>query len=171
MTTIWLGGPPETLFNPLSVLIVIGGAFVFIAACFSLSEMGRSFRAVGKAIIHSLHEPSQATTRVLQIAELARKKGMLAIQNLLATISSEPFQHEGLQMVVYGTPSEEVESIMRRNLQATTRCHAKRTSVLCEMGEFSTTIRLISTLIGLVQMPGTPSTPRQPSDQVWRWPQ
>ena len=77
MTTIWLGGPPETLFNLLSVLIVIGGTFVVIAACVSLSEMG----------------------------------------------------------------------------------------------EFSTTIGLISTLIGLVQMPGTPSTPRQPSGQAWRWPQ
>ena len=171
MITIWLCGPPGTLFNPLSVLIVIGSAFVVIAACISLSEIGRSFRAVEKADIHSLHEPSQATTQVLQIAELARKKGVLAIQNLLASISSEPFQHESLQMVVCGTPSEEVESIMRRNLQATTRCHAKRTSAFCEMGEFSTTIGLISTLIGLVQMPGTPSTPRQPSGQAWRWPQ
>jgi len=77
MTTIWLGGPPKTLFNPLSVLIVIGGAFVVISACVSLSEMG----------------------------------------------------------------------------------------------EFSTTIGLISTLIGLIQMPGIPSTPRQASGQAWRWPQ
>ena len=47
MTTIWLGGPPETLFNPLSVVFVIGGAFVVIAACVSLSEMGEFSTTIG----------------------------------------------------------------------------------------------------------------------------
>ncbi len=158
-TAIWLGGSPETFVNPPSVLIVIGGTFAITTACFSLGEMARTFRVVGKTLSHSSRDPSQAATQVLQIAELARKKGVLAMQNLLGSVRNEPFLHKGLQMVVDGTPGEEVESIMRRDLQATIQRHAKSTSVLRKMAEFSPAMGLIGTLIGLVQMLGNLNDP------------
>ena len=159
MAAIWLGGSPETFINPPSVLIVIGGTFAITTACFSLGEMGRTFRVIGKSLFHSSRDPSQAATQVLQIAELARKKGVLAMQNLLGSVRNEPFLHKGLQMVVDGTPGEEVESIMRRDLQATIQRHAKSTSVLRKMAEFSPAMGLIGTLIGLVQMLGNLNDP------------
>lgn len=158
-TAIWLGGSPESFINPPSVLIVIGGTLAVTTACFSLGEMGRTFRIIGKTIFHTKKDPTQAATQVLQIAELARKKGVLAMQNLLGSVRGEPFLHKGLQMVVDGTPGEEVESIMRRDLQATIQRHAKSTSVLRKMGEFSPAMGLIGTLIGLVQMLGNLNDP------------
>jgi len=159
MAAIWLGGSPETFINPPSVLIVIGGTFAITTACFSLGEMNRTFRVIGKSLFHSSRDPSQAATQVLQIAELARKKGVLAMQNLLGSVRNEPFLHKGLQMVVDGTPGDEVESIMRRDLQATIQRHAKSTSVLRKMAEFSPAMGLIGTLIGLVQMLGNLNDP------------
>lgn len=158
-TAIWLGGSPESFINPPSVLIVIGGTLAVTTACFSVGEMGRTFRVVGKTMFHTSRDPSQAATQVLQIAELARKKGVLAMQNLLGSVRNEPFLYKGLQMVVDGTPGEEVESIMRRDLQATIQRHAKSTSVLRKMGEFSPAMGLIGTLIGLVQMLGNLNDP------------
>ena len=158
-TAIWLGGSPESFINPPSVLIVIGGTLAVTTACFSLGEMGRTFRIIGKTIFHTKKDPSQAATQVLQIAELSRKKGVLAMQNLLGSVRGEPFLYKGLQMVVDGTPGEEVESIMRRDLQATIQRHAKSTSVLRKMGEFSPAMGLIGTLIGLVQMLGNLNDP------------
>lgn len=159
IAAIWLGGSPETFINPPSVLIVIGGTFAITTACFSLGEMSRTFRVIGKSLFHSSRDPSQAATQVLQIAELARKKGVLAMQNLLGSVRNEPFLHKGLQMVVDGTPGDEVESIMRRDLQATIQRHAKSTSVLRKMAEFSPAMGLIGTLIGLVQMLGNLNDP------------
>lgn len=156
---IVLGGSPESFINPPSVLIVIGGTIAVTTACFSLTEMSRTFRVVGKTLFHSSRDPSQAATQVLQVAELARKKGVLALQNLLGSVRNEPFLYKGLQMVVDGTPGEEVESIMRRDLQATIQRHAKSTSVLRKMGEFSPAMGLIGTLIGLVQMLGNLDNP------------
>ena len=158
-TAIFLGGSPESFLNPPSVLIVIGGTFAVTTACFSLGEMGRTVRVIGKTMFHTPRDPSQAATQVLQIAELARKRGVLAMQNLLGSVQNEPFLHKGLQMVVDGTPGEEVESIMRRDLQATFQRHAKSTSVLRKMGEFSPAMGLIGTLIGLVQMLGNLDDP------------
>ena len=156
---IALGGSPESFFNPPSVLIVIGGTFAVTTACFSLREMGRTFRVIGKTMFHTSRNPAEAATQVLQIAELARKRGVLALQNLLGSVQNEPFLYKGLQMVVDGTPGEEVESIMRRDLQATIQRHSKSTSVLRKMGEFAPAIGLIGTLIGLVQMLGNLDDP------------
>jgi chemotaxis protein MotA len=159
ISAIVLGGSPGSFINPPSVLIVIGGTIAITTACFSLAEMGRTFRTIGKTLFHTSRDSSQTATQVLQIAELARKKGVLAMQNILGSVRNEPFLYKGLQMVVDGTPGEEVENIMRRDLQATIQRHAKSTSVLRKMGEFSPAMGLIGTLIGLVQMLGNLDNP------------
>jgi chemotaxis protein MotA len=159
ISAIILGGSPESFINPPSVLIVIGGTIAVTTACFSLPEMGRTFRVIGKTLFHTSRDSTQTAKQVLQIAELARKKGVLAMQNILGSVRNEPFLYKGLQMLVDGTPGEEVENIMRRDLQATIQRHAKSTSVLRKMGEFSPAMGLIGTLIGLVQMLGNLDNP------------
>jgi len=156
---IVLGGSPESFVNPPSILIVIGGTFAITTACYSVREMGRTIRVVGKTFFYSSRDPSEAATQVLQIAELARKKGVLALQNMIGSMQNEPFLHKGMSMVVDGTPGEEVESIMRRDLQATIQRHSRSTMVLRKMGEFAPAMGLIGTLIGLVQMLGNLDDP------------
>ncbi len=156
---IILGGSPESFINPPSILIVIGGTLAITTACFSLGEMGRTLKVVAKTFFYASRDPSEAATQVLQIAELARKKGVLALQDVVGSMQNEPFLHKGMSMVVDGTPGEEVESIMRRDLQATVQRHSKSTSVLRKMGEFAPAMGLIGTLIGLVQMLGNLENP------------
>ena len=158
---IYLGGAPASFVNTPAILIVVGGTLAVTTACFSLEEMGRTLRVVLKTLLHSSRDPSDAAIQVLRIAEMARKQGVLALQNILGSIQAEPFLHKGVSMVVDGTPGEEVESIMRRDLHATVQRHTKSTGVLRKMGEFSPAMGLIGTLIGLVQMLGNldhPST-------------
>jgi len=156
---ILLGGSPGSFINPPSILIVIGGTFAITTACFSVADMGRTFRILSKTVFHTHREPSEASIQVLQIAEVARKKGVLALQNILGSIEKEPFLHKGILMVVDGTPGEEIESIMRRDLQATVQRHSQSTSVLRKMGEFAPAMGLIGTLIGLVQLLGNLDDP------------
>jgi len=158
-SAIILGGSPESFINPPSILIVVGGTFAITTACFSASEMARTLKIVSKAFFFNAREPSEAAVQVLQIAELARKKGVLALQNILGSITGEPYLLKGISMVVDGTPGEEIENIMRGDLQATIQRHAKSTNVLRRMGEFSPAMGLIGTLIGLVQMLGNLDDP------------
>ncbi len=158
---IFIGGAPKSFINPPSILIVIGGTLAVTTACFSLDEMRRTMRVVLQTFMYSSRDPSDAAVQVLKIAEMARKQGVLALQNILGSIQAEPFLHKGVSMVVDGTPGGEVEAIMRREMHSTQQRHAKSTNVLRKMGEFSPAMGLIGTLIGLVQMLAhldTPST-------------
>ncbi len=160
IAAIVLGGSPGSFINPPSILIVIGGTFAITTACFSMEDMGRTFRIAGKTVFHTSREPTEAAYQVLQIAEIARKKGVLALQNILGSIENEPFLNKGILMVVDGTPGEEVEAIMKRDLQATVQRHIQSASVLRKMGEFAPAMGLIGTLIGLVQMLGNLDDPK-----------
>jgi len=151
---IILGGDPLSFVNPPSILIVIGGTFAVTSMCFSVSDMARSAKVIGKTFFYASRDPSDAAIQVLQVAELARRQGVLSLQNVLDSMRAEPFLHKGMLMVVDGTPGEEVEAIMRRDLTATVQRHHKGANILRKAAEFAPAMGLIGTLIGLVQMLG-----------------
>jgi chemotaxis protein MotA len=88
----------------------------------------------------------------MQLSQMARKHGVLSLQDILETLRHEPFLQKGIAMVVDGVPGDEVESILRRDMIATAQRHAKSASVLRRASELSPAMGLIGTLIGLVQM-------------------
>lgn len=156
---IVMGGAPGSFIDIPSVLIVVGGTFAVVLTCFSFGEVLRSGKVVLRTVFYSSRDPSAAALQVLQIAELARRQGVLSLQTALGELESVPFLHKGISMVVDGTPGEEVENILRRDMNATLQRHAKSTGVLRKAAELSPAMGLIGTLIGLVQMLGNLDDP------------
>jgi len=156
---IVLGGRPESFINPPSILIVIGGTLAVTTVCFNLGEMAGTVNVVARALFRSTQQPFDAAYKALQVAEMARKQGVLALQNVVGSIRNEPFFHHGISMVIDGTPGEEVEQILRRDLQSMILRHRQSASVLRKMAEFAPAMGLIGTLIGLVQMLGNLQDP------------
>jgi len=102
--------------------------------------------------VYSGRDPSEAAIHTLEIAELARKRGVLALQGIVDSLSNDPFLLKGVTMLIDGTQGEEVETIMGRDLNATIQRHNKSTNVLRRAAEFAPAMGLIGTLIGLVKM-------------------
>ena len=158
-TAIFLGGQPGSFVNVPGVLIVIGGTLAVTTMCFSLGEVGRTIRVVFKTILYSYRDPAIVAVEVLQVAEQARRQGVLSMQNAIGSLGGSPFFQKGISLVIDGTPGEEVENILRRDLQATLQRHSRATNVLRKAAEFAPAMGLIGTLIGLVQMLGSLDDP------------
>jgi len=156
---ILLGGQPASFVNLPGVLIVFGGTFAVTTMCFSLPEVTRTAAVLSKAVFRSDRDPSEAAINVLKVAEMARRQGVLSLQGVVDTLRNEPFLHKGISMVIDGTPAEEVEMIMHRDMQAIIQRHAKSAGVLRKAAEFAPAMGLIGTLIGLVQMLGSLDDP------------
>ncbi|TCS63467.1 motility protein A [Varunaivibrio sulfuroxidans] len=156
---IYMGGSPASFVNIPSVLIVVGGTIAVTMMCFSLSEFLRSFKVFAKTLSYSARDPAEAAVQVLKIAELARRQGVLSLQGVLEQMQSEPLLYKGMAMVVDGTPGEEVEAILKRDLMATAQRHRQSANILRKAAEFSPAMGLIGTLIGLVQMLGNLADP------------
>lgn len=153
------GGSVASFFDLPSVFIVIGGTLAVTTIGFTVPEMTRTVAVLGKTVVRSTRDPAVAALRLLKMSEAARKNGLLALQNVLRELRDEPFLQNGIAMVVDGTAPEEVEAILRRDVQAMLSRHHKSAGVLRRAAEVSPAMGLIGTLIGLVQMLGNLDDP------------
>jgi chemotaxis protein MotA len=156
---IVLGGSPGSFINAPSILLVLGGTFSVVTVSYSLAEVVNTFRVIGKTIVWSGRDPSEAAVSVIKTAEIARHQGVLALQNYLDATTDEPFLQKGISLVVDGPPIAEIEEVMRRDLHATMQRHAKGAGILRKAAEYAPAMGLIGTLIGLVQMLGNLDDP------------
>jgi chemotaxis protein MotA len=158
-TAVFLGGSPTTFFNLPALLIVLGGTAAITTVCYSFADMLRAIKVVSKTLLHSTRDTAEASLQVIQIAQLARKNGVLSLQNIADQTSKEPFLNKAVTMVIDGIPADHVERTLRLEIARTTERHQKSASILRRAAEFSPAMGLIGTLIGLVQMLGNLQDP------------
>jgi chemotaxis protein MotA len=151
-TAIVLGGSPGSFLDGPAVLIVFGGTFGVTTACFSVSDMISSMKDVGRTVFRTHHDVRAVAIQMLQVAQVARYRGILAIQSYLPVLEGQPMLVQGLSMVIDGTSGDEVERIMLREVQARAQRNARSVSILRKAAELSPAMGLIGTLVGLVQM-------------------
>ena len=149
---IVLGGSPGSFIDWPSVLIVVGGTFGVVTACFSILDMMALFPTLGRTVFRSGLNAGEAAMQLLQLAQIARYRGVLAIQNYMPAVEDREMLRAGLAMVIDGTPGEDVERIMRREVQAIAQRQTRSVSILKKAAEIAPAMGLIGTLVGLVQM-------------------
>lgn len=158
-SAIIVGGSPSSFVDGPAILIVFGGTFGVTTACFSLRDMMAALKDATKTVFRTKHDVTAAAHQMLQIAQIARYRGILSIQSYLDTVEDHPMLVQGLKMVIDGTPGDEVERIMQREVQSETIRHSRSVSIMRKAGELSPAMGLIGTLVGLVQMLGNLEDP------------
>lgn len=156
---ITVGGSPAAFIDVPSVLIVIGGTFAITTVSYSLPEIIKGQSLMLKAVFGKSGDPGAAALQVLELADLARKNGVLGMQESLKNLDDVPFLQKGLAMVVDGTPGDEVERVMRQEIKGMAQRHEKSVGILQRAATVAPAMGLIGTLVGLVQMLGNLDDP------------
>ncbi len=149
-----LGGSPGSFVDVPAMLIVGGGTFLVTAVSFTLGEVARAWKVMLKAVLRQTRAPADAALNVLYLADVARKQGPLALDNIPPDQLAERVLRRAVELIVDATPGEEVEHIMSREAEATMDRHIRSAGVLRRAGEVAPAMGLIGTLVGLVQMLG-----------------
>jgi chemotaxis protein MotA len=154
-----LGGTPGAFVDMRAILIVVGGSFMITTVSFSLSEVAKAQSVMMKAVAYRQRDPQEAALQVLYLANLARKNGALGMESHMREFRHEPFLKKAMDLVIDGTPGEEVERIMMSEAHSTAYRHERSAGVLRRAGEVAPAMGLIGTLVGLVQMLGNLEDP------------
>ena len=154
-----LGGQPSAFIDIPAILIVIGGTFLVTSVSFTLAEVGQAQGLMMRAAVYHAETPENAVLQALYLADLARKRGRLALQTVTDDLRQSPFLYRAITLVVDGMPAEEVERILAQDTHATYERHLRSAGVLRRAGEVAPAMGLIGTLIGLVQMLGNLDDP------------
>lgn len=149
MAAIITGGSPIIFMNIPSILIVLGGTALVVMMKFTLGQFFGAFKVAARAFMFKLDEPEELITKVVELATIARKEGMLALEN--AEINNE-FLRDGVRMLIDGNNREVVSAVMSKDLQQTIDRHKWGSKVFSATGDVAPAMGMIGTLIGLVQM-------------------
>ncbi len=143
------GGSVLLFVNVPSIIVVGGGTIMASLIKFPLKSFLGAFKVAAKAFLHKGEAPEKIIEEAMQLAETARKNGLLALESVEI---SNPFLKQGIQLCVDGHDPEFVRRMLTQDINLTIERHDTGRSIFKALGDVAPAMGMIGTLIGLVQM-------------------
>ncbi|HHV62669.1 MAG TPA: motility protein A [Firmicutes bacterium] len=151
LSAIAMGGSVNIFFDIPSVLITMGGTFAGILINYSLSDIFGLIKVVKNAFINKLPEPLEVIEQMVELSEIARKEGFLALESVDLRIKDK-FLAQGVQFIVDHYEPENVREMLETDIAFLQKRHALGQRILATMASLAPAFGMIGTLIGLIQM-------------------
>lgn len=145
------GGNPVALIDFPSLAVVFGGTFGAVLASFPLARVTKLHAIILKSVFSKPVDAVRTITDLVRYAEIARREGILALENLVPEMKDE-FIVRGIKMAVDGTDPELINQIMETELEALIDRHAQGKQMLDTAGRYAPAFGMIGTLLGLIFM-------------------
>jgi chemotaxis protein MotA len=145
------GADPMSIFLPAPLLLVWVGTIGVGIAGHTIKDVIESFKAVPRALMSKVPDPTTTVDTLVELADRARREGLLALEDAAKDID-DPFLRGGLQAAIDGTDPDDLRMILEDKI-ATKRAREKTHSkYFQDMGGYAPTIGIIGTVISLVHV-------------------
>lgn len=134
-----------------SIAIVLGGSTAAALVSFPLQNVLGIVGVVKKAFFSKPRDVRQLIADMVRYAEVARRDGILSLENLTHDMEDE-FVKSGIQMAVDGTDPELIEQVMTSELDSVIERHDRGKALFEAIGKYAPAFGMIGTLVGLVIM-------------------
>lgn len=134
-----------------SLMVVVGGTLASAFISVKIRRLLTAFKAVGIIFSPPTQDPAGAIDQVVQLANTARKEGVLALEDS-AEAMGDQFLKKGIMLIVDGTDPELVKGIMETELSYIEDRHTNVSSIYEMMAVYAPSWGMIGTMIGLILM-------------------
>jgi chemotaxis protein MotA len=134
-----------------SAMIVMGGTMAAIFIAFPMNEVLKVMGLFIRVFMVKKSDHYQLIESMVDVCNVARKGGVLAIESKLKDIDNE-FLKKGLEMTVDGKDEATVNSLLKREIKQIQKSHKDGWEIFNQMGAFAPAFGMVGTLIGLIQM-------------------
>jgi len=152
-----LGDGVSSFIDMPSIYIVLGGSIAVVLFRSSLSEFLGAIGVMGKTFKNKLDKPEDLIEKLVELADIARKDGMIALEGQEI---SNPFLAKGIGMLVDGSDPDLIKKSLNKDIQAMRSRHKSGADIFSSWGEVAPAMGMIGTLVGLVLMLGNMSDPK-----------
>ncbi len=160
VSTVLDGNSFGPLIGPSSFVLVFFGALGSALMTVQKDDLGRLPKGLAKALKGGRFESSATVTTMAQLADTARREGVLALESKLEGLEDE-FLRKGAQLVLDGVDSERVQDTLEIQIEAMEERHKAVIGFFEAVAGFLPTFGMIGTVIGLINMLGNLSDPSQ----------
>jgi chemotaxis protein MotA len=143
------GTNPVSLINIPALLIVGGGTIGITMASTSFKGFMTMPKLAIKAIKGEEHDPAHTIGEMVALAEKARRNGLLALEEDVNRVE-DAYTRKGLQLVVDGTDSDLVRTILESEVDSMEQRHRHGALNFASAAGFAPTIGILGTVMGLV---------------------
>lgn len=152
-----LGGDVTLFLNMPSALIVLVGSTFTVLMKFGLTQFIGAFKVLVKAFKFKLDSPQELIEEVVELADLARKGGLLSLEGREVGNS---FLAGGIQLLVDGHDPDVVRTLLGKDLKQGEERHALGSKIFESLADVAPAMGMIGTLIGLVAMLANMNDPK-----------
>lgn len=151
---IFVGIGPKALGNfwdPPSLAIVLGGTISAIIASYPLSALKEVVKHIKILFQGKRYNTGQLIDTLVEMAQLARKNGLLALEEKANEID-DAFFKSGIMLIVDATEPEEVRTMLENEIDIMSQRHEEGVGIYEKAAGYAPAFGMIGTLVGLINM-------------------
>jgi chemotaxis protein MotA len=144
------GANIAVLLNPAAAIIILVGTVAAVMNSFPKKEflnipkvIGALFRGKGK------RDPVTLVKKITDMAQQARKEGLLSLEQTIQTIDDRFFQ-KGLSMVVDGIDYNYIKDVLDTEIDSMGERHRAGAAIFSAAGSYAPTLGVLGAVIGLI---------------------
>lgn len=145
------GADPMSIFLPAPLLLVWVGTIGVGIAGHTVKDVIESFKAVPRALMSKVPDPTSTVDTLVELADRARREGLLALEDAAKDID-DPFLRGGLQAAIDGTDPDDLRMILEDKIATKRGRERVWSKYFADMGGYAPTIGIIGTVISLVHV-------------------
>jgi chemotaxis protein MotA len=148
----WLeGGSLSSLFQIAAFLIVVGGTLGAVMLQSPLPTFLQGMRLARWVIEPPRYGSTAAIAQIAEWADLARREGVLALENRLPGVTDR-FTRSGLEMLVDGFDPVRIREALEIEIAAFDEGQRRAARVWEAAGGYAPTIGILGAVLGLIQV-------------------
>ena len=138
-------------WDPSSVFIVIGCTVFILVASFppsALKDIPKHFKV---AMNTKKYDPMSVIEQLVELAQVARKNGLLALEEM-GNQESDPFFKFCIMLIVDNNDADQAKEIMMNDLEQSSSRHDAGAGMYEKASSVAPAFGMVGTLVGLINM-------------------
>jgi chemotaxis protein MotA len=145
------GGHLGSIMQLTAFIIVMGGTIGAVCVQNPLSVVLKGVSLLSLAIMAPKHENKGTIATIIDLGNVSRKQGLLALEGKLKDIH-DPFFRKGVQLIVDGTDPKVVHEIMEIDVEQHEEEGINAAKVWESAGGYAPTVGIIGAVLGLIHV-------------------
>jgi chemotaxis protein MotA len=145
------GGHLGSIVQLTAFIIVVGGTVGAVCVQNPLPVVLKGVSLLSLGIMAPKHDNKGIISTIIELANVSRKQGLLALEGKLKDIH-DPFFRKGVQLIVDGTDPKVVHEILEIDLEQQEEAGIHGAKVWEAAGGYSPTIGIIGAVLGLIHV-------------------
>ena len=142
------------LFNfvdPASIFIVIGCTFAVLVASFPISSLTAVPKHFAVIMNAKRYDPMAIIDKLVELAQVARKNGLLALEEM-GNQESDPFFKQCIMLIVDNNDADQAKEIMMNDIEQSSARHEDAAGMYDKASSVAPAFGMVGTLVGLINM-------------------